>query len=139
MTIETTPSLLMNGNEKEYIDLLKKEYNQKIIKIPEGKNVVFFLNKDEDCRHFFCGKGGTKMNKLRCKYILFIKYILENKDCRVVKQHKITKNVIFVCNDPKFIIVCSDIGNNNLKCFTYHPYKDIVDFLDQNKYIDYIF
>lgn len=141
MPIIETPPALLYGTEDEYFQRLRQEYNSPIV-IPENRHVLFFLKKNKDCRHFLCGKGSNKINKVRARRILWIKFILENNSTRIIKKDMATNNVLFICEELLHCIICSKMINGDLKCFTHHPFK-AEDFkkkyFDQSKYVDYIF
>ena len=124
MAILETPPLLLLGSEQEYIDRLKQEYNKKTVPIPEGRNVLFFLDNDVDCKHFICGKEGKTMNKERAQKILFIRYILENKDLRIIKRHLETNNIVFYCEELRLLVICCELKRGDWKCFTQHPFNN---------------
>jgi len=140
MPIEQTPPLLVFGSYQEYVDRLKLEYHNKTIVTPEGKKVVFFLEPEYKCSHFLCGDKGSKINNLRAQNILFIRYILENLKTRVIKRHLPTNRVVFYSDMFSCVIICAEIKNGNLVCFTYHPVSSIQkkSYVDQNIYIDIV-
>lgn len=138
--IETPPSLPF-GVESEYFQRLRQEYDNPIV-IPENRNVLFFLKKDRDCRHFLCGKKNSKINKVRARRILWIKFILENIDVRVIKKDMVTNNILFICEELLHCVICVRLKSGDLKCFTHHPFKaeDLKrKYSDQSKFVDFSF
>lgn len=140
MPIEQTPAMLVFGTYQEYVDCLKSEYHNKIIITPEGKKVIFVLDSEDKCRHFLCGDKGKKINNLRARNILFIRYILENSQTRVMKRHLPTNRVVFYSDMFSCAIVCGETKKGNLMCFTYRPVNAVQkkNYIDQNVYIDII-
>jgi hypothetical protein len=142
MPIEKTPPLLQGGTEAEYIKYLQEEYRGKRVVIPEGPTVIFFLNSEDDCQHFLCGKGKKIINPLRAQYLLFIRYILETKEIRQIKRHLDTGNIVFYCEELSIVIICAEMKKgSDWRCFTYHPVNghQKKELLNPNKYIDIAF
>lgn len=141
MPIIETPPLLILGSETEYIQRLQLEYNGKTITIPENKIVIFYLSQEADCKHCFCGKNNTNFNPMRAQRILWIKFLLETQNVRVIKKNISNNNIIFVCSELKYVIICCLLKNGNLKFITQYILSgdDIKKFQDPTKYTDYTF
>lgn len=139
MPISETPSLLILGDKQDYIDRLRSEYDNKIITIPEGKKVLFFLSKDINCVHAFCGKNGKNFNPFRAQRILWIKYILENKETRIIKQSTENTNVVFYCEQLGYLVVCSVMPRGDFKFITQYiaDKRKKAQLADTTRYIDF--
>lgn len=150
MSLTETPALLILGTEAEYIARLQSEYNGKTITIPEGRKVVFYLNRENDCKHCFCGKQKKgfsgqavfePMNPLRAQRLLWVKFILENQSARIVKKSLGTNNLAFVCNELNYVVICSILPNGDLKFITQYVISGngIKKFEDTQKYENFVF
>ncbi len=122
MALVETPALLLYGSDQEYIDRLRAEYHDKKVRLPEGKDVLFFFPNIDDCMHTLCGKGSTKVNRMRAQRILWIKFILEHGPCRQVKLNIKTGNIIFVCQELAHLVICRPLSGGDLKYVSSHPF-----------------
>jgi hypothetical protein len=140
MPILETPPLLILGDEKEYIERVLKEYKNPIL-LPENKRVLFLYQTDEEWAHLWRGKDGLKPNKARMQRVLWIKFVLENKDIRIVKKRLSNKMVVFFCEELSYVVVCCELKSKELKCITQYlteaKFKD--KFNNLSEYQDYAF
>lgn len=139
MALLETPALLILGTQQDYIDRLRLEYDGKKIKTAEGVDVVFYLRSDNSCRHLICGKGGMTMNPFRAQRILWVRLLLEENSCRIVKQAIGNGNIIFICEELCYVLVCDLLPSGDLKFITQYikTKKDLTAFQDPTKYTNY--
>jgi len=118
MSLLETPPLLISDDEQEYIDKAREEFKNPIL-LPENKKVLFFYETDIDWQHLWRGKNCTQPpNKLRMQRILWVKFILANKDIRVVKQRIFDGNIVFFCKELCYLVVCQRLKRGDLKFIT---------------------
>ena len=145
MPLTETPALLILGTEAEYISRLQTEYHGKVITIPEGKNVVFYLSQENNCKHCICGREQNGMfkpfNPMRAQRILWIKFLLENQTTRTIKKSLANGNLAFICDELKYVVICSVLPRGDLKFITQYIVSgdEMKKFNNINKYVDHTF
>lgn len=117
MAIVETPPLLLLGTRQEYFDRIRLEYATSIT-LPEGGEVLFYLNYDKNCDHFICGSKSSNVNSFRAQRILWMRFVLENQNVRTVVKSVANGNILFCCEELSYVVVCNSIGGRRLKCFT---------------------
>lgn len=137
-----TPPLLLLDTEREYIERLRQEYDKTQIILPEGKKVLFFLEHEKNCKHALSGKEQKRFNHFRAQRILWIKFILENKSIREVKQNVWhPENIVFYCQRLGYVVVCNILSGGDLKFVTqYVNNKDFIkSWKNPKEYYEFLF
>lgn len=136
------PWLLISWNENDYLSKFKLLFqNNNIIKLPDSSKEVFvYTNKDNAIFHLWRWGNYAWLEKIdfnfnepkffrRAQRILWIKYLLENKDLRKIYKDKKTWNLCFVNFELEFTVVLKE-GNKSfilVTCFhTYDIYRYIL-------------
>jgi len=133
----TPPILLFSTDQQYYIDELKRLYNGRVLITPDGYTVKFFLNSDHDCLHALNGKDKTNFNRLRCRHISYIEYVLMEFSIRVVRKNRSSTNICFVSHSLKYAVICKVVRGKELKFVTQIMGSEnyINGFDDRSKYV----
>jgi hypothetical protein len=112
-----TPPLLLGIDEQEYIEKAELEFANPII-LPENKKVLSFY-QGEDFKHLWRGRDfSCPPNTFRMHRILWVKFVLQNKDIREVKKRLCDGNVVFFCRELMYLVVCDELKRGDLKLIT---------------------
>lgn len=105
-----------------YIDEFKARLTFPIV-TPDGFTIECD-DLDETARHICCGGDKKKPVEIgRAQRILWVTEIFGNADIRKVIIQQPNNNVIFFCEQKKFIVICSEPvkGSRMLKLISAHP------------------
>lgn len=130
-----TPWLFINWEEKDYLDIFKEVYKDKLNLPEDNKDIIIYTKNDRDVYHIWRWWGYEWLNESdfnfgdpkfywRAQRILWIKYIIENKNIR--KAFFDTKNdtICLISNELEYSVVLKEVNKKYYKLITaFHTYK----------------
>lgn len=130
-----TPWLLINWKEDDYLNKFRDHFVDKIILPDDNKDVVIYSKDDKSVYHIWrwwwyewlredeFNFDDPKFYR-RAQRILWIKYILENKNIRSSFFDKKNKTICLICRELEYTVVIQKIKNTHYKLVTaFHTFR----------------